>query len=288
MTGDLRNGVRGLVNIHSAVLLFGVAGLFGKLLVLPPIVIVFGRVFFSGLFLFALIKIKKYGFRLSRKSDFVLLGVMGIILSIHWITFFMSIQMTTVAIGLITFSTFPVFVTFLEPYFFREKLIMQDMIISLAAFGGVAVILPNFDFNNRYVAGTLIGVCSGISYAFLALMNKKYVKEYPAAVISFYQQAVSVIILLPCLFFYKPNPEPNDIFLLLVLGVVFTGISHKMFIDGLKYVKARVAAVISNLEPVYGIIFAAFLLNEMPTGREITGGIIILGTVVYLTSKGDY
>jgi len=83
----------------------------------------------------------------------------------------------------------------------------------------------------------------------------------------------------------KPTFHIRDILLLIILGTVFTGISHSLFINGLKNIKTQTAGVISSLEPVYGIFFAAFLLKEIPTLREILGGIIILGTVFYSTIK---
>lgn len=83
----------------------------------------------------------------------------------------------------------------------------------------------------------------------------------------------------------KPAFHIRDLILLIILGIIFTGISHSLFISGLKNIKTQTAGIISSLEPVYGIIFAVFLLREIPTLREILGGSIILGTVFYSTIK---
>lgn len=87
------------------------------------------------------------------------------------------------------------------------------------------------------------------------------------------------------LFLKKPIFQPNDIFLLILLGVVFTGVSHLTFINGLKNIKTPTAGIFFSLEPVYGIVLAAFLLREIPTLRETFGGLIILGSVFYSTIK---
>lgn len=71
----------------------------------------------------------------------------------------------------------------------------------------------------------------------------------------------------------------------LSLGMVFTGIPHSLFINGLKNIKTQTAGIISSLEPVYGIIFATFLLREIPSLREVLGGSVILSTVFYSTIK---
>jgi drug/metabolite transporter (DMT)-like permease len=77
----------------------------------------------------------------------------------------------------------------------------------------------------------------------------------------------------------------KDILLLLLLGVLFTGVAHSLFIKGLKNIKVRTASIIASLEPVYGIIIAAFLLKEIPTTKTVIGGVLILGCVLYSTIK---
>lgn len=276
---------KSLIEIHVAVFLFGVSGLFGKLLSLPSMIIVLGRVFFSSIFLLFIMLYLKKDIKLKQYKHYFYLIVMGIILAIHWSTFFLSIQVSTVAIGLLTFSTFPVFVTFLEPYFLKERIKLKDIVIAIVTFFGVVLVVPKFELGNSLTQGALWGIVSGFTYAILSMLNREYVKDYSSSVIAFYEQIVATIVLIPFLFFEKPVFQPNDILLLILLGTVFTGVSHSLFINGLRNIKTQTAGIISSLEPVYGIIFAVFLLGEIPTLRETLGGIIILGTVFYSTIK---
>ncbi|MBU5593425.1 DMT family transporter [Clostridium sp. MSJ-4] len=276
---------KSLIEIHLAVFLFGLSGLFGKLLSLSSIIIVFGRVFFSSIFLLIINLYIKKDMKLKQQKHYFYLVIMGVILAIHWSTFFKSIQVSTVAIGLLTFSTFPVFVTFLEPSFFKEKIKPSDIVVAIVTIFGVVLVIPKFELGNNLTQGVLWGIVSGFTYAILSMLNRKYVKEYSSSVIAFYEQFVATIILIPFLFLQKPVFQPKDILLLILLGTVFTGISHSLFINGLKNIKTQTAGIISSLEPVYGILFGAFLLREIPTLREIIGGIIILGTVFYSTIK---
>ena len=276
---------KSLMEIHVAVLLFGISGLFGKLLSLSPMMIVLGRVFFSSVFLLIIMLYLKKDIRLKEQKHYFYFVLMGVILAIHWSTFFKSIQVSTVAIGLLTFSTFPVFVTFFEPYFFKEKIKLSDVFIAIVTFLGVVLVIPKFELGNSLTEGVLWGIVSSFTYAILSMLNRKYVKEYSSTVIAFYEQFVATIVLIPFLFLQKPIFQPKDILLLILLGTVFTGISHSLFINGLKNIKTQVAGIISSLEPVYGIILAVFLLREIPTLREILGGVIILGTVFYSTIK---
>jgi drug/metabolite transporter (DMT)-like permease len=276
---------KSLTEIHLAVFLFGLSGLFGKLLLLSSIIIVLGRVFFSSIFLLIIILYLKKDIKLKQQKHYFYLVVMGVILAVHWSTFFKSIQVSTVAIGLLTFSTFPVFVTFLEPYFFKEKIKLSDIVIAIVTFLGVLLVIPKFELGNNLTQGVLWGIVSGFTYAILSMLNRKYVKEYSSSVIAFYEQFIATIVLIPFLFLQKPVFQPRDIFLLVLLGILFTGISHSLFINGLKNIKTQTAGIISSLEPVYGIIFAAFLLREIPTLREVLGGVVILSAVFYSTSE---
>ncbi|MCB2310696.1 DMT family transporter [Clostridium tagluense] len=278
---------KNLTQIHLAVFLFGIAGLFGKLISLPPMIIVLGRVFFSSIFLFVVMLFLKKDIKLKKKKDYVYLTIMGLILAIHWSAFFKSIQVSTVAIGLLIFSTFPVFVTFLEPYFFKEKIVKRDIIIAIITLLGVMLVVPKFKLGDNLTQGVLWGVLSSFTYAILSMLNRKYVKEYSSIVIAFYEQFVATLVLIPFLFLIKPIFKPRDIFLLILLGIVFTAISHTLFINGLKSVKTQTAGIISSLEPVYGIVFALLIIGEVPTLREISGGIIILGTAFYSTIKSQ-
>jgi drug/metabolite transporter (DMT)-like permease len=276
---------KSLIEIHAAVLLFGLSGLFGKFLSLPPMIIVLGRVFFSSIFILIIMLYLKKGIKLKEKKHYFYLVVMGVILAVHWSAFFKSIQVSTVAIGLLTFSTFPVFVTFLEPYFFKEKIKLSDIVIALITFFGVMLVIPKFELGNNLTQGVIWGIISGFTYAILSMLNRKYVKEYSSSVIAFYEQSVATVVLIPFIFLQKPVFQTTDILLLILLGTVFTGISHTLFINGLKNIKTQIAGIISSLEPVYGILFATVLLSEIPTLRELLGGAIILGTVFYSTIK---
>ena len=276
---------KNLVEIHLAVMLFGLSGLFGKLLTLSPTIIVLGRVFFSSIFLYLIIFYLKKDLKLKEKKHYLYLIMMGVILALHWTTFFKSIQMSTVAVGLLTFSTFPVFVTFLEPFFFKEEIKLSDILIAMVTLLGAMLVIPTFDLGNNLTQGVIWGIVSGLTYAILSMLNRKFVKEYSSLVIAFYEQFIATLVLIPLYFMQRPVLNLKDILLVVLLGVVFTGISHLLFINSLKNLKTQTAGIISCLEPVYGIIFAIFLLREIPNFREVLGGIVILSTVFYSTIK---
>ncbi len=165
---------KGLVQIHIAVFLFGFAGLFGKFLSCSPLLIVLGRTFFASitLFVFARFFSKTVLFEFGKK-EILFFILQGILLAVHWWSFFLSIQISSVAVGLITFSTFPLFVTFLEPLFFKEKLKTIDIIIADAVFTGILLVIPDFNFSNNITKGRFFGIISGFTFAVLALVNRR-------------------------------------------------------------------------------------------------------------------
>lgn len=276
---------RGLMEAHFAVLLFGLAGLFGKWLTLHPLAISLGRVCFAVPFLYLIMRARGERIRLNQRRDYVVFLLLGIVLAIHWTAFFMAIQLSTVAVGLLTFSTFPVFVTFIEPWLLKSAFRFQDLLIALVTMLGVSLVIPDFSLSNQVTLGALWGILSGLTFALLSVLNKKYVAQYPSRQVSLYQFAAAALVLLPMVIPLKPALDGRSLVLLAILGVVFTGISHTLFISSLKRIKAQTASVIASLEPVYGILATVVLLGEVPGLREVAGGLIILSMAFVVTKR---
>lgn len=268
------------VELHIAVLLFGFSGLFGKLISASPNVIVFGRSAFAAIVIF--IGIKLFSIRLdvvSKKSLFTM-SLSGLVLALHWVTFFHAIQISTVAIGLVGFATFPVFVTFLEPLLSDKKFRGIDIVSALLVTAGLILVAPGFDFANAETIGLLWAVLSGGLFAVLTLINRHLVKTNSFIVVAFFQHSVAALALMPFVIYIGGSPNSNTIWLLLVLGVICTAMPQTLFIKSLTSLKAQLASVVAGLEPIYGIILAAILLDEVPNLSTILGAAIVFGAVI--------
>ena len=276
-----KNG--GLVATHIAVLLFGLVGLFAKVVALPAFILVLGRTFFSSASLAAYLTVKRQKFALKTRGDYVLIVFAGIILAMHWTSFMQSIQVSTVAVGTLTLATFPLFSAVLEPLLFHEKMRVSDIACALVMLGGVACIVDDFSLEGPMAQGVLWGLLSAFTYALLSLANRKFSSGYPASLVSFYEQATATVVLLPALFVLKPSFTALDIGMLAIMGIVFTAIAHTLFIGGLRTVKVRTAGIITGLESVYGVVAALLFLGEIPGIREVIGGAIILAVALYST-----
>ena len=271
------------MKIHIAVMFFGLSGLFGKWVDLPPALITCGRCVFAFAMLFFIILFSKERFALHKTSHYFVFATLGLLLALHWWAFFYSIQVATVAVGLLTFSTFPVFTVFLETLFSREKIKWTDIVAALLTFCGVAWIVPTFDLNDATTIGAMFGTLSGLTFAVLQLLNRKYVRIYSGKLITCYQTGVAALVLLPVALPTATNFTMPDILILIVLGVLCTATAHSLFISGLHSVKVRTASIIAGLEPVYGIVFAMIFLLEIPSWKEICGGMMILSAAVYVS-----
>ena len=276
---------RSLAEIHLAVFLFGFPGLFGKWLDLPPVLIVFGRVLFACMALAAVMAVGRLSFRVLQRRDLVLLGVCGLVLAAHWTMFFKSIQVSSVAVGLLAYSSFPVFTAFLEPLLTRERWEPESLIHALFCVLGIALIVPSFDSSDAVVRGILWGLGAGLSFGLLSILDRALVSRNSSLTVAFYQDLLAGLFLVPAVFRTGLPRSGRDWALIALLGVLCTAAAHTLFIDGLKGVGARTASVLSSLEPVYGILLALIFLKESPSLRMFSGGAIVLSAALAATVR---
>ncbi|NJL47994.1 MAG: DMT family transporter [Leptolyngbyaceae cyanobacterium SM2_5_2] len=278
---------RALVQVHLAVFLFGVAGLFGKLLDLPATVIVLWRTGLAALALGGWLTWRRQSIRPASRRGLLGLALLGALLAFHWVSFFRSIQLSTVTIGLLTFSSFPVFVTLLEPVLLKTPWRWRDGAIAMLVVIGVALVVPDYRLGSATMQGVGWGLLSGLSFALLQLLNKGYRQQYSALVIAFYQNLFATLSLLLVSPLVALALTTRDIGWLLMLGVLCTAVAHTLFIESLAVLRTQVASVISGLEPVYGIALAAVMLGELPTPRTLIGGAVIIGATSLASGEGS-
>ncbi|MCI4666620.1 MAG: DMT family transporter [Bacteroidia bacterium] len=268
---------RGLILVHVATLLFGFPGLFAEWLGgLFPVQIVSGRTLFASVSL--IIGLSLFG-RMTFPKDkniwFRLVST-GIILAFHWLAFFKAIQMTNVAIGLLTFSTFPLFTGLLEPLFFREKISSRDILLALLVLVGVSIVGKDALNENFGIEGVLWGLAGAASFSVMAIINRGLNKEMTGLQIAAYQNLFAFLTLIPFNLGLEIPVNPNTWGLLILLGILFTGIAHGLFNESLAHIKASTASLIVSMEPLYGIVLALILLNQKPGVWTMVGGFLIL------------
>lgn len=269
--------------LHVAVGLFGFAGLFGKWLTLPPFAIVLGRAGIAAIALALIVALARRRFR----PDPVL-ARNGIVLAVHWVTFFEAIRVSSVAIGLLGYASFPLFVLVIERIGRGTPLRRDQVATAVMVVAGLVTLVPSFSLEERAVQGLAWGLVSGFTFALLAVRSRRLASAYAPMEIALWQNAFAALVLLPLAFIGRASIgtlAPGDVGLLLVLGVACTAFAHTLFITGLRHVTAHTASIVAALEPVYGIALAAWLLGEQPSLRTLIGATLIVGAAIVATRR---
>ena len=251
-----------LARAHGATLLFGASGIFGKLCQCSAPMLVCGRAIFAvaALTLAGLGK-KQPPWRGLHACDLLALTISGTLLAAHFVMFFMGIQIGGVAVGTLGFACFPAFTTLIESLIYRERPSFAEMrglgMVTL----GLVCTTPSFSFAHEGTVGLLLGVASGLAYALVTVGNRRFAGHLPGLQTTWWQNTVTAVVLLP--FVWRQC----------------SALAYVLFINSLTVLKARQAALIITLEPVYAIAAAWLVLGDAPGGRVFLGGGLILGAI---------
>jgi len=271
-----------LIAIHLAAILFGLTGVFGELIQSDAAVITLGRAVFAVLTLILFARASRLPVRrgMTRRRLAVLAGT-GLLLTVHWVTFFVSVKIGGIAIATLGFASFPAFIALFEALILRQRIQRAEWaMVALVTFG-LLLITPSFDFGDTGVIGLLWGLASGLSFALLAVSNRYVASGMDALQVAGWQNLTVVLVLLPFATLPLVAAPAMDWFWLALLGVACTGLSHYLFVASLTRLSARSAGLVIALEPVYAIAFAWTLFGQTPTLRMLGGAALIIAAIVW-------
>jgi drug/metabolite transporter (DMT)-like permease len=267
--------------LHIGALMFGLTGVFGKLAAASPAVIVFGRALFAVLALSVFARwASRTSWQAMNAGDLRRLLLSGLLLAGHWVSFFIAVKVAGVAIATLGFASFPAFTVILEGLIFRERIRLNEMVLVALVSVGLVLVTPDFELASQATSGLLWAVASGLLFSLLSLNNRATSSRVPAVQAALCQNLVVAL----CLLAFAA-PELNtvraiDWLWISLLGIFCTGLAHSLFVASLAVIKARTAAVVFALEPVYGITVAWLLFDENPTLRMLLGGALIIVAIV--------
>lgn len=272
---------KSILQINICVLLLGGTALFAKLISLPADAITFFRSIIGCLALVSIMIITRSTFRLQSSKDYWLIIFTGLLTGGHWVAYFHAIQLSTVAVGIISLYTFPIMTSFLEPLFDREMIRFGNIIRAAIVFFGILMIVPKFELSNQTTAGVLWGLASAALFSIRNITVRKKLSHISSKTTMCYQLVIISIMLLPFVSFQENLMVDSRLSLLVLLSVLFTATPHVLLVASLRYLKAATASLILCLHPVYSILFAAMLISETPSLKVIFGGMLIFGISVY-------
>jgi len=295
-----------LLCLHSAVLLFGGTALFSKLIGLPALDITVYRTGVATIVLFILLILQKKKIKLASIKDYGVAVMLGIVVGIHWVTFFAGMQMAGVTIGIIAFFTYPVITVFLEPILSKASKLnktsqtktkripkttpkVKDVIIAFIVLIGIFLLVPEVNLGNQVTLGIVTGVISAFFFALRNILHKNYFSHYSGPHTMLYQALVAFLMLVLFVDVPPAQVSSSDWSLILLVGVIFTAMPHALFASSLRYLSATTAGLISCLQPLYASVLAFFLLNERVNLLTIIGGALVVSAALFETwsvSKG--
>lgn len=279
---------QGLSVLYVAVLLLALNGLFSKLIPLDAASITQLRSVLAAATLLAFAVLRKRQYKLDNTRQYIGIYAIGAILGLHWISFFHSMQVSTVAIGMLSLFTYPMITVLLEPFYTKQKLLISDIFAALIVLFGVYIMLGDkmTAFDSDIVQGVFWGVVSAFLFALRNLLQKYYYPEVSADRLMMHQ-VVAVSIMLVVFVDYPSaiNLTTNDWLSLLLLGTISTAAAHTLLSYSLKHLVAKSVAMISCLQPFIATLFAWLILSEEPTNAVLLGGCIIVSVALYESFK---
>ena len=273
---------QGLIAINIAAVIFGSAALYGRLPV-SPFWIVAMRALFAAAGLLA-VGLARSSVRKLPRGLLKSIVATGVLLAIHWVTFFLSVQWGGVAIATLTFAGFPLFTVLIECRRAKRRLHTSELLAGVVIIVAVASLLDRRSTAGAgAMAGVVAGVACAIAFAYFGVASKGLARDLSALQVSLYQNIVVFTVLLPFLPFAWPTPHGGEIWLWLVLlGVVTTALMHQLYFYALQRLSASTCSGFIALEPVYAIIFAAILFRDPITIRVAIAGALIIGASIIL------
>jgi drug/metabolite transporter (DMT)-like permease len=272
-----------LKNISSlllATLFISTSGVLGKYIAMPVEAIVWFRSVFAAIFMYGFCRFTKVDLRIKAKKDWIPFLLSALFMAAHWLTYFYALKISNVAIGMLSLFTFPIMTAFLEPLFSKSKFDPIYIFLGILVLIGLYILAPEFTLESAELKGVLFGLFSALCYSLRILILKQHVANYNGSMLMFYQTAIITVLLIPALFFVDVAGFQSQFPYLILLALVTTAIGHTMMVKSLKHFSAATASIISSIQPIFGIIIAFIVVNEIPTFNTYIGGSLILLTVV--------
>jgi drug/metabolite transporter (DMT)-like permease len=274
------------------VVVLGLTGVFGKLISLSAIHLVWYRMGIAFVSIAIFLAFKKQLFSVSKKDFLGVLGV-GALVTFHWLCFFESIKVSTVSVAVVCLATSSLFSALIEPFFFKRKFLFYEVIMGVVVVVALAFIMGT---ETKYFWGYFYGIMAALLATLFTLFNAKYINKVGAAKITMIEM-LSGVIIISCILFsqqdytvFTTKISISDLTYLIILGTLCTAMVFVWLTEIMRHITPYSLIMAINLEPVYSIIFALIIFgdNELMSSSFYFGSCVIIGIVFldgYLKNK---
>ena len=278
------NKLKNQLHLHFIVFIWGFTAILGALISIDAIPLVWFRVLLASATLFIFLKIRRVSFD-EGWSDLIKFLIGGVLVALHWVTFFYAIKISTISTTLITLSSSAFFVVIFKPFFEKKKFELYEMILALSTILGFVII---FRSEKLYTEGILVALISAMLVALFSVYNSKLVKTYRGSKIAFYELFFAGLFLSVILLFKNEftveffQLKNSDWFYLIILATICTAYPFVVATNLLKKMSPFTIVLTNNLEPIYGIVLALLIFGdkEMMSLPFYIGGAIIFSSVL--------
>ena len=273
---------KNLIILHFTVFIWGFTGILGNLITISAVQLVWYRVMIAVISLFLYFNFNRTAIKVDQKT-FLKMAFTGALVGGHWVLFFASIKLSTVPVTLVCLSSITLFTAIFEPLLNKTKISKLEIMAGLLIITGIVLI---FKFESHYTKGIITGLASAVCASLFSIINSKLVKKNEAPIIAFYELTgaffwISLYLLLTQGFNRSLILKPSDIGYLVLLGTVCTSLAYVAGVSVMRELSAFKVALITNLEPVYGILMSFIFfgdMNKMTVGFWV-GAVVILSTI---------
>lgn len=278
------DNIKSYIHLHLIVFIWGFTAVLGGLITLEALPLVWYRMMIALSLIFLFLLFRKRPVAVSGKvATGFLLG--GLVIALHWLTFFMAIKVSNISVTLACLSTGAFFASFLEPIFYGRKMIWYEVFFGVIVVIGLGII---FKVEGNYVEGIILALISAFLSALFSVINGKFAQKHEASVITFYELLGGVGFLTVYMLFSGYFTKDffilslSDCIWLLVLGSICTAYAFLASVKVMKYLSPYTVMLTINLEPIYGIILAVLVFREKEkmSSSFYIGAAIILLTVI--------
>ena len=281
-----------LLSLHLMVIVLGFTGILGKLITIQAMPLVWYRMLIAFLALFIFLFFKSQIHTIRKKNIIPLLGT-GMVVALHWYFFFESIKVSNVSVAVVCLATSSLFSAFIEPIFFKRKLLYYEVLFGIIVLSVLAYML---DVDTSYTKGYLYGIISAFLATLFTILNAKFIDRVDATKITMMEMLGGVILITLLLLFERDYTVFNSIIsfsdfgYLFILGTICTAGIFVWMVEIMKHITPYSLIMAVNLEPIYSIIIALLIFGESErmTISFYTGSTIILLIIFlegYLKSK---
>ena len=259
------NRGKNILQLHFIVFIFGFTSVLGALISISALPLTIYRMGIASLFLALFIFFYDINKFKLKKAIVIKILICGVLIALHWITFFYAIKISNVSITVSMMSSAAFLTSLIEPLFFKKKFLLYELILGLLSLFGVFII---FNAELKYIDGLIVALISSILVSVFTLLNSRIVINNSSITISFYELFVGF--LFSFLYYYlffdsslilkKINNQ--DFMLLVILGIVCTSYAFTKSVDLIKYLKPFTIMMIINMEPVYAILISLLIFGE--------------------------